>query len=1429
MAFRDNEAIALKEFDMFLADEIIYVRMTEEDRLAINKMMRHKCTDFKHEVRKGIIAMLNIQVERKTLEPDRKDYLKILTSENKRRKQQITLASNTVKDATSGAPMGIGVASNAISTTTSFIGNTLLDEAESQRKADEAEKQYVSSQFMHYIPPEEHESIADQVANILSYRFQFLIFRLAGSEDGYKRLAKFFIQSMNAYAIQRLREHKKEYVKALIDAAVPPAPNARRYREWLEFDFDNFRARLRFGYRKRLDLDEEATQIVGRCGPAVRALLGGYRSWIDPKTCQEKNFSPYTIRGALHYASILNGRGEIMSGLESDHRPNEVLRGDNKYPMILLSRNETTADTNIFTTLTLATLQDAHVIALKRLVPDFFSHNAIYVSFERRNRTELVKPAPDECKYPEERGEIPWSDVREAAWKSRLIALYQGSQHGGTKAQIVTISNFSKLIAMRDSGHDFDAQQAKVDVSFAMREAISKYTAVFEITDSSQRAQVCLNVVTAAKYLANSAKMYLLSLNKCDSINEQDRLLALQSINFARIALTSSFDLPLLDGRRYSRLSQASMRIGIEARNVNELQFLSYNNLQILLESLEYLTETHPFATQANTILFDRIKRIKSQFKDNAQELEKSIKLAKLITLRSAQLTPDSPSEFEIQLTEFHDRVTEILMIITSVAELDDVQTLREKLDIYWIESNCLVFEINAALSLDDYVYEEESDQIQEEKIVAAKRTAKEAVDEMKAIADQADRLIANQTLVQRYFVDRQLKLALCGFLQQTKAHRDRCTSILANIKLKPFEIDPQNSEEIAHKEKAQFLLNWLKVHRRFGMISLLSKKYPSVQIQLALSDLEARINCLYKSNVKRTERAVDTIFREVSVEQFNKTDVDSLRRYTQKAEKIAKEKVFLEQAIDADLDVMSGVVSQTQWVVSNINHVRQDKDELNESILQLLDNLSASVSELDVVPSPNGKSAEAINQLLKLFSASHEAPDVDEIKEDPQLDKLHEYSYVYHVLNQIISNTAMNSSVALISESSIKARIGLYLSSLKCNGSSDSDSADNWGVWLIANIIQWTTQEILTHAEQGLQACYERALQELEDMKEILGEESIELSNARRPALQEIRTAYQQMEQILRVQSKSKKTLGTHSVSEADIVSNALHWAARPTYIEQEWLGDRFSKNKSKFMFSENHRSPMILLTFLMVTYFTDKVDELRKEIGKLHQLALLQKKCARLSFKINNATAFKEGKKLCAIESKISKIKLIDRIIATKCKSLEKEKTDMLATRDNILAQRLRIYFNEWKKKTHNPQSFGQLFKAIKRADLEQCSQSKTSSYPVKSRASSAQEPEEKDSGEELTGKKDVLMFDVTHINYPAENYTVEDIEELLNSLLEELEGMRLNMTQQINTNSTSRLNFYSAQERSSNGSFTSPRSPTSKRTPPPVQTVDKLTLNR
>ena len=488
------------------------VRMIKRDRQNINRIIQHKRDEFEQFIRNGVVSLLNTKEEQRQLAEERSDYFGFLTNRNKQKKARLNSVVNHAKGVTNSAPMGVSSAANIAFGGAGVIGEAIYNNEETHRKETEAENKLSSAQFLHYVPSTDYETIAQQVASLLSYRFQFLLFRLAAGENGYLKLANFLVESMENYAIKRFREHKGKVVNSLINAAIPPTTDAFRYIEWP----------LK---RKKLELDEDANKILDRCGPAVRVLLGAYRERVDPVKGTIKVYKPYTILGALNHASILDTKAEVISGIETQNRKLEQLDGTKKYPMILLGLGETSAHLGVHfaTKLTSQVLQGAQIEALERLVPDFFSHEVAYIAQPKLSKLEPLQVDNADLRYPNERFEVPWTATRERDWKERLKHIYEASKQvrEEEEVEVVITKHPEKFAAMRFACFSFDAEQAKNDVIRVINEAANAQIAVNE-TDIKTVGRISkqLNAATAAKYAALAASELMHCIIKCSKLDE---------------------------------------------------------------------------------------------------------------------------------------------------------------------------------------------------------------------------------------------------------------------------------------------------------------------------------------------------------------------------------------------------------------------------------------------------------------------------------------------------------------------------------------------------------------------------------------------------------------------------------------------------------------------------------------------------------------------------------------------------------------------------------------------------------------------------------------------------------------------------------------------------------------------------------------------
>jgi hypothetical protein len=540
----------------------IIVRMIQQDRQKINSMIQHKRDEFEYVIKRGIISMLNAQDERRELSEQRSQYLNFLTKRHKTTRDKITNSANAIKESVSSAPIGVGTATNLAITAASTAGTIAFDSIEDRRQEKDMVEELYSAQILHYISSKDYENIAKKVASILSYRFQFLLFRLASGENGYIKFANFLVSSMRNYVIDRLREHKGEEVKALIDAAIPPSTDLFRYRDWPRVELSNYGNKPVFGARRTLELDDEANQILLRCGPAVRSLLGGLEKTVNSNSGKLIYYREYTILGALNHASIVNWQGEVVTGLEVHHRKYEILNGSNKYPVILLGLGETTADLGVnFATKSKGQfLEDAHVEVLQRLVPDFFSHEVNYTLPTSKKAAQQLKVNYADLRYPNERYECPWTRSRENAWNMRDQEIYAAAYIApkDDESEVVVTNNFNKLKAMQMASNAFDADEAKKNVIKVTRDVLLTQYEVREVDlKSHERALMKLNAAIAAKYAAFATIEFMKCVVNCNLLEDNYFTLAKNILIAARSAIYATRRLPIDEASVYrkSRIS----------------------------------------------------------------------------------------------------------------------------------------------------------------------------------------------------------------------------------------------------------------------------------------------------------------------------------------------------------------------------------------------------------------------------------------------------------------------------------------------------------------------------------------------------------------------------------------------------------------------------------------------------------------------------------------------------------------------------------------------------------------------------------------------------------------------------------------------------------------------------------------------------------
>jgi hypothetical protein len=632
----------------------LIIRMTAEDRQALNRMIQHKREEFEAVIQKGVVAMLNAQEEHNKLAAQRADYMSFLTNRNKQKKEQVSQLTQAAKEATNNAPMGIGAAANITLEAANAINNSILDSYEEKRQQAEAEQSLYSAQMLYYIPSQDYEIISQRVASILSYRYQFLILRLAAGENGYMKLAGFFVDSMKTFAIARLREQKNNIVRALINAAIPPSSDSLSYRDWPSIDFANFRSHLtQIGTRKTLELDEDVNHILRRCGPAVRSLLGGLDSYILQSTGKKYNYRPYTIIGALNHSPILNTEKRINFGLQPKHRKNITLDGNSKYPLILIGNGETTADlgVNFATKSSNEILEEAHIEVLRRLVPDFFQHQVIY---HLKPISQKPQPFPADLRYPEEKFECPWTIKRQLDCEMRFQRIYPLMAKGEITEELECYDNSIDSLLTKNETQEFNLEYKKEDAL-----SITKQTLAAIQTGFNKKSNH-IHTLYLSKYAAYAAKEWIACMNE-SHIYHNDALDDVREvIEAANLGIFASRNSPSYETERYARLLDARNKSFLASDQIFQIQQgiqIYYSLLLNMIDELPSFEMGSKLIARENIANMRLSKNYKLQINDSIHNLlkmkEVSFAIASYNGMEDA--ATESIETFNTELKNIHD------------------------------------------------------------------------------------------------------------------------------------------------------------------------------------------------------------------------------------------------------------------------------------------------------------------------------------------------------------------------------------------------------------------------------------------------------------------------------------------------------------------------------------------------------------------------------------------------------------------------------------------------------------------------------------------------------------------------------------------------------------------------------------------------------
>ena len=1214
----------------------IIIRMIQADRQAINRMIKHKRAEFECVIKKGIVSMLNAQDERSQLSEHHDQYLGFLTANSQTKKKQIAATANSLKDSTSSAPMGLGSAVSLAATGVSALGSAILDNAEIKRQQTDAEERLFSAQILHYVSSKDYEAIAQQVASILSYRFQFLLFRLAAGENGYIKLANFFVASMKTYAIARLREYKGEEIKALIDAAIPPSTDALSYREWPQVDLSNFKMSLMLGVRKKLDLDEDANQILERCGPAVRALLGGYQQKVDSFTGQVVNYKPYTILGALNHAPILNHEAGIISGLETKHRKQEALDGSMKYPMILLGNGETTADLGVnFATKSMGKfLDEAHVLALRRLVPDFFVYDVNYEINPKSSAVHSISLNASDFVYRTESYECPWTGKREIIRQQRILGLYQASLGVIEDEEVVATEHHGKLKAMEIASNLFDVNEARKDGIQAKAESeqaqIEFHSADLKTEDHLYKR---LKAVKSAKYAALAVSEIMAGVVKSNTPTEDYFKLSIDIIETAKAALNVAHDLPIKEANMRKQLTIFSKQAFESATVAFELQAFCQDSLQIVVELMNTtrMSALSTIFNQNEEITRSTAQRLlRNQIKTSLSQSSKLTEQARAI----ANYEQDTTIELQptAVLDGLYAAASSVRDEIDNPGTRNDVQALLQIIELCVIYTQKNYNDICFSLETDDYLINTNNDWLENKRlnelmpsqskaIVLAAATG--ALEQVKSMLTLAQSLVTELNVWQLYIsLSPQAKQSIITAKDNAVRAKNLSISILRSIEVSPkseLNIDNAYLERVAaNNELSRLSLISCKKESTDSIAGLSSPlRIPLAALQTQIRDLEhaVKINHLQLAT-QANARLIET------TNQFH--EAMSLKDIISQARRIRRALDTVEMAVADDFEILNLFISKTQQAIDQAKQALQaisaaegklvylkkiclEDTDSDESVSTHNSNFDSSVLRTSAhmnVPSIIDKQ---LDNLIKGFSQQSADLDSADIETTPDEEM------VIRALNQIIDSCSERTNQNVINAEWIKATILTKLNCLKKEISLNSVicPATNWGIWIVAVTVKFIVQTVHT-MEHGAGDQTSIAIAAGESVRQIAGQVSPDLKAATDIAFLSIKQACQDIYNAQQVLSKKLRHPTNKTIQTWSLVSSTLAWAGRLNATELKWSQEQ-SERRSLQRQEELRaiqaqgaatRSPLRIAYTFMLAYSNAKLSDKKKLSGELNKL---------------------------------------------------------------------------------------------------------------------------------------------------------------------------------------------------------------------------------
>jgi|GEM_PF-5802352 len=1072
------------------------IRMTEEDRKEFNRMMAHKCAEFKSELKDGVMFILTDHDVRRKLAKERTKYFNFLSRKHQKQKAKFTAMAEAAKTATGGAPMGLNSAANIAISAAELAGTTAMNGFEERRQEKEVLQEYHTAEFLHFMSSQDYDVISERVAEIQTKRYRPLIFRLASGENGYFKLVKFFLKSMNTFAVENLKEHKGNEIKALIDACVPPASDFISYRDWPYVDFRNLRMSLKLGTRKTLELDPLAESLLSRYGPAVRALLGGHGAHVDLLTTQIVPYKTYTILGALNHAPILTAKDlTVISGLKENKREFEGVSGTRKYPMILLGHNENTSDLGVsFATTLEETLSDDSVTALRRLFPDYIYYTANYHN-DSEEKCEDEETKDEDIRYPDEREECPWTRSRDARWHLRTQAIFK-AMHGASEEEeeVVTKENYSQFKAMQAASNSFDANEAREAVVKMIENVQRNEREMLGLAlRAKDRAKKQLEVVATVKNAAHAVKDLMACANTYGPSQDDYFTLTETLLESSISSLNTIRDEPLKESRIHQHALAASHAISTHAKVAFSLHMFCQKNFQLLLDRLGQdaafnqrgsLYHNEKEQQQAEVLKL----RFKIQFYlEQATEAQKIAEAYALVFEFSSavdietyleqgfteqserSLTPQSSlkSQVKHRKEELYDTIDNIFELLNE-EEVDDI-TLASIIDL--CEQDV---ELNHKIICEAYTHENckfdsasGADEQEAGTILSRANMVKAEASSAKA---QKDSIPENAGFMERHhWFGYSTRARLLEYKNAALIARKRSLDLVGTITLGSDVSSPKSNHEANDfYRRVRMQANVTSIRQNISKLMQEQSDKPrslasNQQLQIALEVLNSKVQQLNRSTKKLNGHyaavTYEKLLRRVKAVKHH-TNLGEALIYTRKI-RLATE--FIQRQITEDINLIYLLERKAAVEVSEI-------EDAKDSINALKDSLT-SLSTSHFRPSPNHESkTQAVDILddsnisvasITLSSTSERINALlDKLKSDQLLptseDEIEQSMYAF------FENLKHTPYLINLKREQLKEKMKDILTEISDRMPSDSDDSESlWEVEFLTMMNLWLVDKV--------------------------------------------------------------------------------------------------------------------------------------------------------------------------------------------------------------------------------------------------------------------------------------------------------------------------------------------------------------------------------